>query len=75
MSEYNGRTAACDVASFVIGAAVGAGIMLLLAPKAGKDTREDLARKIGELKDQTQDVLNKALRLFRRGLADTAAED
>jgi gas vesicle protein len=76
MSENNGRTAACGVASFAIGAAVGAGIMLLLAPKPGQETREDIARKIGDLKEKTLAILDQTLHLFKGGRAETTvAED
>ncbi len=34
-----------------IGAAIGAGIALLYAPKTGKDTRKRLRRKAGDARD------------------------
>jgi gas vesicle protein len=37
--------------AFVVGAAVGAGIALLFAPKSGKETREMLAKKGHDLAD------------------------
>ena len=40
------------VAGSVLGAAVGAGIALLYAPRSGKESREWLARQTRELKDR-----------------------
>ncbi|MDQ2767482.1 MAG: YtxH domain-containing protein [Gemmatimonadota bacterium] len=42
--------------SFLLGAAIGAGIALLLAPQSGEETRRDLKRKAGEMKDAAKDV-------------------
>lgn len=36
--------------SFLFGAAIGAGIALLLAPQSGEETRRDIKRKAGEMK-------------------------
>ena len=40
--------------TFVAGAAIGAGLGILLAPKAGSETRKDLKKKIDELMDQVK---------------------
>ncbi|RFC53836.1 YtxH domain-containing protein [Brumimicrobium aurantiacum] len=48
------------IVSALAGAAVGAGIALLLAPASGKETREALASKINEAKDATVDALGNA---------------
>jgi gas vesicle protein len=42
--------------SFLLGAAIGAGIALLLAPQSGEETRRDIKRKAGEMKDAAKDV-------------------
>lgn len=38
--------------TFGVGLLVGAGVALLLAPKAGKDLRQDLSTKLSRAKDQ-----------------------
>jgi gas vesicle protein len=45
------------LAAAVVGAAVGAGIALLFAPRSGKDTREWLAQRGRDIKDQTTNAL------------------
>ena len=41
---------------FVAGAALGAGLGLLFAPKKGEDLRKDLKVKIDELVDQIKEI-------------------
>ena len=41
---------------FVAGAAVGAGLGLLFAPKTGKETREDLKKKFDEVLEQVKSI-------------------
>lgn len=48
-----GRSAGSTLAGFVIGGIVGAAAMLLLAPQAGKKTREELQKGAVELRDRT----------------------
>jgi len=49
----------------LVGAVVGAGLALLYAPCAGKDTREWLARKSKELKDRTGTAYEEAKATLR----------
>lgn len=42
-----------------LGAIIGAAAGLLFAPKAGQETREELAGKIKELKGKTEEWLNE----------------
>ena len=47
-------------AGFIIGAVVGVAIGFLYAPKAGKETRELLREKAGEVKEKAGEVTEKA---------------
>lgn len=57
MSDDNQNNAMGLLAAAVVGAAVGAGIALLLAPRSGKDTRAWLAQRGRDIKDQTANAL------------------
>lgn len=52
MSEEKGISAGAVLVSFVAGAAIGAGLALLYAPKSGSEMRETLA-------DFTEDAVDK----------------
>lgn len=52
MSDEKGICAGTVLVSFVAGAAVGAGLALLYAPKSGKEMRETIA-------DLTEDAVDK----------------
>ena len=65
---------------FLVGAAVGASIALLYAPKSGKDMRRLIAKKTERSKealaDSGKEVIDRGKELFDRGreLADEAAD-
>ena len=42
--------------SFLLGAVIGAGIALLLAPQSGVDTRRDIKRKARQMSDAARDA-------------------
>src|SRR5689334_24581240 len=44
------------VGSFLLGAMVGAGIALLLAPQSGEETRRDIKRKARQVSDAARDA-------------------
>ena len=58
MAEGNGDL----LKGLIIGGLVGAVLGILYAPKSGKETREDIARK-------TEDLLDKAKEEYERGIA------
>ena len=51
----------------LIGSAVGAGIALLLAPKKGKEIRNDLKRLAANTRDQVAKVIDGGRKLFGKG--------
>ena len=44
------------VGLFIAGAAIGAGLGVLFAPKSGKETRKDLKNKLDELLEQAKNI-------------------
>ena len=76
MAEKDGN----GITWFILGAAVGAAVGLLYAPKTGKKTREELTKKGTETADALtvtgKDLMEKGKELYERGraLADEAAE-
>ncbi|HUG40794.1 MAG TPA: YtxH domain-containing protein [Longimicrobiales bacterium] len=63
------------VSGLVVGAAIGAGLALLLAPQSGKRTRRHLARSVeglrdtaGDRFDDVGDDLRSAVRTSRKKL-------
>jgi gas vesicle protein len=65
---------------FVAGAAIGATVALLYAPKSGKDTRRLIQRKTREgreaISESGRDWMDKGRELYEKGLrvADEAAD-
>jgi len=54
------RDSGGGVGSFVLGALVGAGIALLLAPKSGAETQEDLKEQAKKLRTAAEDRVREA---------------
>jgi gas vesicle protein len=54
------------LAGITIGALIGAGVALLLAPQAGEETRRDLSRRARELRDEATDRWDDATHRARR---------
>ena len=66
-SGVSGRTVAAGALGVLVAAAIGAGIGVLFAPKAGEETREDLRKKAKQLasrfrktRKQVQESVSKA---------------
>lgn len=46
----------CGIGKFIAGAAVGAGLGILFAPKKGEDTRKVLKKKLDEIVEQAKNI-------------------
>src|SRR5262245_46237920 len=49
-----------SMGSFILGALVGAGVALLLAPQSGEETQEEIRRRARKLRAQAEDRLRIA---------------
>jgi gas vesicle protein len=61
------------LAAFAIGALIGTAVALLYAPRSGKETRDLLAKKGRDLKDQASDALDDARDFVQGKKAELAA--
>jgi gas vesicle protein len=61
--QKNGHGMLGVVAAFAVGAMLGAGVALLLAPRSGKETREMLGKKARDLKDAAADAIDQGKHL------------
>ncbi|PKN76661.1 MAG: hypothetical protein CVU52_03815 [Deltaproteobacteria bacterium HGW-Deltaproteobacteria-10] len=57
MSEHNGDL----LKGLIVGGLIGAALGILYAPKSGKETREDIARKTEELLNKAKEEYEKAV--------------
>jgi len=64
------RDGGSGVGAFLIGALVGAGIALLLAPKSGAETQEDLKRQARKLRTAAEERVREAQRQIEERLGD-----
>lgn len=67
MQNENGNQA---LMSFVWGAAIGAGIALLVAPRSGEETRRQLSDAAVRLRDSAKDKVGDAKNMIRDGARD-----
>lgn len=58
--------------SFLVGGAMGAGLALLLAPKPGKEIREDIKRFSTSTKDRVTVAVARGKELYEEGKAVVA---
>jgi gas vesicle protein len=70
MSDINQGGGMGILVAAMVGAAVGAGVALLLAPCSGKETRDWLAQRTGELKDRTTNAFEQGKESIRRAAKD-----
>ena len=61
------------IVAFAVGAAVGAGLALLFAPRSGKETRDLLVRRAGDLRDKAVDTVEGAKEMVREKKAEILA--
>ena len=54
----------------VLGAAIGAGLSLLFAPKSGKETREEVGKRLDELKDYVDQTTRDITQTVKDRLAE-----
>ncbi|HEY2981536.1 MAG TPA: YtxH domain-containing protein [Anaerolineales bacterium] len=75
-SHRNGNRGSATpvVAGFVIGGLVGATTMLLLAPQAGKKTREELQKGAFDLRDRTKATVKDTVTQARSKAEQLTAE-
>lgn len=66
MTSHQGVTPGTVVIAFLAGAAVGAAAALLLAPVAGRETREYLGRRAREGRDRASDAARQGRELLNR---------
>ena len=70
------------IGKFVAGAAIGAGLGILFAPKSGKETRRDLKKKFDELiakakeidMNEVRDNIEKKIEEIKKGIAELDKE-
>ena len=60
----NGRSV---LLPFLVGGVVGAGIALLLAPKAGREIRKDIKEFAGEAKEKVSSTVERGKELYEEG--------
>lgn len=70
MSENNSGSM---MAGFLLGAAVGAGLALVLAPTAGDETRRRITEGVRKLKDGTTDQLGHVKTAIEHRAGDLGA--
>ncbi|HEU5050403.1 MAG TPA: YtxH domain-containing protein, partial [Gemmatimonadales bacterium] len=56
------------VAGVILGAIIGAGIALLVAPRSGEETRRQISRRAREFGDDARDRIGEASKRTRREL-------
>jgi gas vesicle protein len=71
MSEEKGICAGTVLASFVAGAAIGAGLALLYAPKSGSEMRETIADFTEDAVDKIKEYTKEAQEKIKSAIEDS----
>ncbi len=58
--ERRGADVSAGIAMFLLGAAIGAGVALLMAPQSGDETRAELRRGARRLKRKARDLADQS---------------
>ena len=74
MSENTQGNGSGMLMAVMVGAAVGAGVALLFAPCSGKETRDWLSQRTGELKTRTTNAFEQGKESVRRAAKDLARD-
>jgi gas vesicle protein len=61
MSDYEGHRGGSAALAFLVGAVVGAGVALLLAPASGSDTRKKIGRTARRWREDAKDAFEDAI--------------
>jgi gas vesicle protein len=64
VSTGNGKSV---LLPFLVGGVVGAGIALLLAPKAGREIRKDIKKFAGEAQEKVSSTVERGKELYQEG--------
>ncbi|HIJ80713.1 MAG TPA: YtxH domain-containing protein [Desulfuromonadales bacterium] len=70
MSEDRGVCAGTVLVSFVAGAAIGAGLALLYAPKSGREIREDIVDLTEDAVDKIKEYAKEAQEKIKTAIED-----
>lgn len=70
MSDQNGVSAGTVLVSFAAGAAIGAGLALLYAPKTGHELRESIADFTEDAVDKIKEYTKEAQEKIKTALED-----
>jgi gas vesicle protein len=57
--EHSGEACGCGVISFLVGGLIGAGLGLLLAPKSGREMRDQIKGMAEGMKETTEDYYER----------------
>lgn len=68
MSEENDKSTGLVLMAFLAGAAIGAGVSLLLAPKTGEEMREKIKELTGDAVDKIKDSAGDAQEMIKSAL-------
>ncbi|MHB9022894.1 MAG: YtxH domain-containing protein [Armatimonadota bacterium] len=62
------------LSGMLVGLAIGAAVALLYAPQSGRETREDLAESLNELRERVDDLTHKVADEAQARFAETKAD-